>query len=103
MTDLAYDIATMEITVKDRDFAFNSNVSEQNGALFLYTKNANVYFPMAGVGIGAQTINSGVTEMALQLNRWQAQVKQDGAKSAGWNTSKDADGNLIFETNCDYE
>lgn len=102
MKDLAYNIETMELRLKDGDFDLESNLSEQNGALFLYTKNCNLYFPLAGVGIGQQTMNSSTQEMTYQLNRWQSQVKQDGAKNASWETGTDDDGNLTFETTCDY-
>lgn len=103
MKDLAYDIETMELLIKNGDFVLNSNLSEQNGSLMLYTKNCNLYFPMAGVGIGQQTMNSGTTVLTSELNRWQSQVKNDGAKNANWTPLQDKGGNLIFETNCNYE
>jgi hypothetical protein len=103
MTDLAYNIETMELSIKDGDFVLSSNLSEQNGSLFLYTKNCNLYFPLAGVGIGQQTVNSGSTVLASELNRWQSQVKGDGAKNANWSQSEDEDGNLVFQTSCEYE
>lgn len=103
MTDLKYDIATMELAIKDGDFVLNNSISEQNGSLMLYTKNCNLYFPMAGVGLGQQTMNSGIDTLAAELNRWQSQVKQDGAKNATWTPENDVDGNLVFKTTCDYE
>ena len=103
MKDLAYDIATMEIIIKNGDFDVNANMSEQNGGLFLYTKNCNLYFPMAGVGIGEQTMSSGPDVLAAELNRWQAQVKGDGAKNATWTQYIDNDGKLNFQSSCNYE
>lgn len=103
MTDLAYDISTMELTIENGDFKLNSILSEQNGALMLYTKNCNLYFPMAGVGIGEQTMNSGTVTLSAELNRWKTQVKQDGAQNANWSSIKSTEGNLIFQTNCNYE
>lgn len=102
MKDLSYDISIMELVIKNGDFVLNSSLSEQNGSLFLYTKNCNLNFPLAGVGIGQQTMNSGTQVLASELNRWQSQVKQDGAKNVTWNQSLDDAGNLKFSTTCDY-
>jgi hypothetical protein len=103
MNDLKYDIATMEMAVENGDFVITDKISEQNGGLFLYTKNTNLEFPLAGVGIGQETMNAGYDVLNRELNRWQSQVKQDGAKAASFTINIDNEGKMTFQTACSYE
>jgi hypothetical protein len=95
--DIKFDINKMEVIVENGDFAINTNVSEQNGAMIMYTKNMNLAFPGIGVGL-IGILNSGLLTIQNYLNRWAAQVQQDGSKSATWKI----EGSLI-KTTCDYE
>jgi hypothetical protein len=102
MSDLAYDIETRDIIIENGDFVIKDELSDQNGGVLLTTKNTNLSFPLAGVAIH-DAVNSGAQTMGNYLNRWQSQTLQDGAKSANWTQDQDKDGNLIFQTNCNYD
>jgi hypothetical protein len=96
--DLKFDVNKMELVVENGDFVLESNLSSQRGGLFLYTKNANLYFPLLGVGISG-LINSDRSTQISYLNRWQSQILEDGAKTASFSI----DDNMVIQTQCSYE
>jgi hypothetical protein len=96
MSDIQFDIDTMDFVIKDGDLVITGNPSEQNGGLFLYTKNCFLSQPLAGIGIN-QITNAGIEIIQSELNRWQTQVLNDGARKATWKID-----NSIIRAECDY-
>lgn len=84
MKDLAFDITTREVILKNGDFTTTADPSEQNGGIMLLGKGMNVRFPIFGVGLVPAVINGNLKNLVFQLNRWQQQCYQDGAQIARW-------------------
>lgn len=84
MLDLNFDIVTREIVMKDNDFDTTVNPSVQNGGILLNSRGAFISNPMAGVGL-ENTINAIATILAREMNRWKAQVLNDGGTICRWN------------------
>jgi hypothetical protein len=68
----------------------------------LYTKNTNLDFPVAGVGLGL-SINSPISYQQNLLNLWRQQCLKDGAKSASFEQKINPENNNVyFETKVNY-
>lgn len=81
MIDLEFDINTRDLRIENGDFVMTSNPSVQNGSIL---KEARCVSPLNAVyGIGLmESINSPVSVLVYEMNRWISQVKKDGAKIA---------------------
>lgn len=101
MTDLKFDVTTMEMVIEDGDFVLSNELSEQNGGILLYCKNFNIDYPVAGVGLGL-SVNSSVSYQQNLLNLWKSQCITDGAKNANFEQKKDINNNSYFETKIQY-
>ena len=101
MTDLKFDVDTMEMIITDGDFTLSDNLSEQNAGLILFTKNINLFAPTVGVGIGG-VLNSDKSIIQNYLNRWVGQTKDDGSKKSTWNIIVKDEG-FEIKTTADYE
>ena len=101
MTDLSYNVDSMDINIENGDFVLNNSVSEQNGGLFLATKNCNLYFPLCGVALPS-LINPNQSDLQNTLSLWQKQVRQDGAKTANYTITTDKNGGSVINANCAY-
>lgn len=84
MKDIAFDITTREIVMKNNDFALTKNPSQQNGAIVLMSKGANPLNPVLGIGLLPGIINAPSTALTYDMNRWKSQVINDGATLARW-------------------
>ena len=101
MFDLKFDIVTREIAWQNNDFVIEENPSEQNGGIILYSRAAIIQSPISGIGL-EQVINSGLNKTTYEMNRWQQQVKQDGASVATWSAT--TEGNEVkINTTVSYE
>lgn len=84
MKDLAFDIRTRQVVLKNGDFVITTDPSEQNGGILLLSKGANTRLPIFGIGLVPAVINGSLKNLVFQLNRWQQQAYQDGATEAKW-------------------
>ena len=94
MTDLLYNLDTMDISIKNGDFEINNDVSQQNAGLILQTEHDYLLNPLLGIGI-ENVINSNFNVLEFELNRWKTQVLNDGAIEASWSINKDVNGQLL--------
>jgi hypothetical protein len=83
MGDLKFDIVTREVVLENGDFVFESNPSQQNGALMLYSKNGFCLNPAIGIGIESVK-GAPVSTVAFEMNRWKKQCLLDSAKDASY-------------------
>lgn len=97
MSDLRFNIETMDLEIKNGDFVLETNPSVQNGGIILKAKNFNVLNITLGVGI-AGVLESSQDVAFSYLNKWKSQVYSDGGKFATW--SVDTTGK--FNTKCSY-
>jgi hypothetical protein len=102
MYDISFDIESREIIMKNNDFATTDNPSVQNGGIMLYSRCANLQFPMAGIGV-EDMIGAGLTKATYELNRWQAMAKNDGATVAKWKAEQLPGGIIAIEPEVSYE
>jgi hypothetical protein len=86
VNDIKFDIVTREIVMQNNDFALQSNPSVQNGGIALYSRADNLRFPMFGIG-AEDMINSDMTKVAYEMNRWKVMVSNDGATIARWSAA----------------
>lgn len=84
MKCLKFDPATREIVRKNNDFVLTDNPSAQNAGIILFSKGAFPLDPMLGIGLVPQVINGPAPAFTFEMNRWQAQVINDGATRARW-------------------
>ena len=87
MTDLLFDPVTRDLVIKDGDFVVTDNPSIQNGEVM---KNAHAFStrnPIYGIGL-ERVINSGLSTVNFEMNRWQAQCLQDKATKASFKASQ---------------
>ena len=103
MSDIKFDIETMELVIENGDFVLELNPSVQNGGLILYTKNAFLIYPLLGIGINSMR-NLNQSQIQKLLYKWQSQVVADGANSALATVSQNSKNQNIFDINyqCDY-
>jgi hypothetical protein len=101
MTDISYNIDTMELNILNGDFMLNTSISEQNGGIIMATKNVNLYYPMLGIAFGSSK-NDNQNDLFFSLNLWQQQVKQDGAITAKWSIITNKDGSGTIKAECNY-
>ena len=101
MFDLKFDIVTREIVWTNNDFVIETNPSEQNAGILLYSRVAIIQSPISGIGL-EQVINSGLSKTTYEMNRWQQQVKQDGASIATWGAITNGN-DVAINTNVSYE
>ena len=101
MLDVAFDIVTREIVMKDNDFATTDNPSIQNGGILLYSRCARLQFPMAGIGI-EYLMGADMTIAAFEMNRWQIMAKNDGATIARWSAVPFIDNQVAIQTEVSY-
>lgn len=66
---------------KDGSLAVIENPSTQNGGIILEARCMNVNQPQAGIGFNSQVIGGNLGNVALELNRWNAQIAADGGRS----------------------
>lgn len=84
MKCLQFDVTTREVVRKNRDFVLTDNPSDQNAGIILFSKGAFPLNPMLGIGLIPQVINGPTSVFTFQMNRWQAQIINDGATLARW-------------------
>lgn len=103
MRDLNYNIETGEVVLKNGDFDIIANSSVQNGSIMLQGHGFNCFYPTYGVGLN-NFLGSSLSNVALKLNLWQQQCKNDGAKLAQWNNAIDNNpySNAQFKTVISY-
>lgn len=102
MNDIKFDVVTREIVMKNNDFDLTDNPSVQNGGIIMYSSCANPEKPMVGIGI-LEIIGANGSKEAYEMNRWQAQVKADGATIASWQSKQNNQGSADIYTYISYE
>jgi len=102
MKDIAFDIGTREIVMKNNDFATTANPSVQNGGIILMSKGANPRVPWKGIGLLPGIIEAASTVLTYDMNRWKAQVINDGATLAKWSAKVSSKGVADFKTDINY-
>jgi hypothetical protein len=101
MFDILFDITTREIVMNNNDFATTANPSVQNGGIALYSRCANLRFPMFGIGV-EDLMNGDMTKAAYEMNRWQVMTKNDGADIARWSAAPFAGNQVAIQTEVSY-
>lgn len=107
MNDILFDIITREIVLTDSlfttdlDFKTTDNPSVQNGGICLFGRCINLSYPMFGIGM-EEPMGANMNKMAYELNRWQTQVKNDGATVATWKAVYIQPNKADFETDISY-
>jgi len=101
MLDIKFDITQREVVLDGGDFVSESNPSEQNGGILLYSRCAFLSNPQTGIGI-EEIINNGPAQTTFELNRWRKQAITDGATLATWTATPSGNG-INIETNISYE
>lgn len=96
-----FDIMTREIVMKANDFALQVNPSVQNGGIALYSRADNLRFPMFGVGV-EDMMNSNMSKVAFEMNRWKAMVSNDGATIARWSAAPFSGNQVAITTDTSY-
>ena len=86
MTDLEFDITTRELVVENGDFKHTSKPSVQYGGIIRDSRCAFLRTPTIGVGI-QEIINSPISEVNYEMNRWKQMCIADGAKVADFTLS----------------
>jgi len=81
--DLKFDIVEREVVLENGDFVIESNPSQQNGAIMLYSKNGFCLNPAIGIGIEGVK-GAPVNMVAFEMNRWKKQCLLDSAKTANY-------------------
>lgn len=102
MLDIAFDIGTREIVLKNNDFKLTDNPSVQNGGIIEASKGANPLQPMLGIGLLPGIIGGPVRRLTYEMNRWRAQVVADGATLAIWTPGPMIARNATVKTKISY-
>jgi hypothetical protein len=100
MEDILFDTILREVPIVNGDFELTQNPSTQNGGILLEARAYDVYQPIYGIGI-QYFMNGNLINVNAQMNRWVAQVKQDGGL-ASFNSLRYIDGGLAFNSNVNY-
>lgn len=101
MLDVKFDIVTREIVMDDNDFALQVNPSVQNGGIALYSRADNLRFPMFGIGV-EDMMNSNMSKVAFEMNRWKAMVSTEGAVIARWSAAPFSGNQVAISTEVSY-
>jgi hypothetical protein len=107
MQDIEFDITVREVVLVaplfsgNFDFALIQNPSVQNGGNILYSRCANPLAPMIGIGI-LEIIGANGSKAALEMNRWQAMTKNDGATIVKWTATNEPGNNIDIDIKQDY-
>jgi hypothetical protein len=88
MGDLYFNPETRDLIIKNGDFVITDNPSIQNGAIMRDAHCFSIYNPIYGIGL-ERVINSGISKVNYEMNRWKSQVKQDGATQANFDPSSE--------------
>ena len=83
MQDLQFDIINRELVMNGGDFVATSDRSAQNGGILLRARATNAARPDFGIGI-EEVMNSDMTKLTFEMNRWKQMAKNDGATLANW-------------------
>jgi hypothetical protein len=97
MLDLFFDINTRDLRIENGDFAMTTNPSVQNASIIKEARCFSLFGPAYGVGL-MESINSPVSVLVYEMQRWEDQVRKDGAVIARFNvTNKDRISNIDIE------
>ena len=77
--DLLWDVNLRDLAIQNGDFVLTDNPSVQNASILKEARAFSPNNPTFGIGL-MESINSPVSVLAYEMNRWISQVKSDGAQ-----------------------
>jgi hypothetical protein len=83
MGDLLFDPVTRDLVIKDGDFVLTTDPSIQNGSIMRDAHCFSIQKPIFGIGL-ERVINSDLSVVNYEMNRWQQQCIQDGASQVNF-------------------